>query len=150
MLSRSSMMPSSSSSLPLAVLKNVVGGSCLGSPTMTTSFPLAMAPTDSAVGIWEASSKMTRSKCSLEVPRYWATDNGLMSMQGVIRGRRFGSLSKRLLRVMPRPPLRMALCRMPTSEEPLASFIMFGTLEASTCWISFLASSSYFSVTSLK
>ena len=65
--------------------KKLVGGSCLGSPTMTTCLARAMAPMASQTGICEASSKMTMSKLLVSALRYWAMDSGLISRQGVRR-----------------------------------------------------------------
>src|SRR5690554_7405699 len=73
--------------------KKLVGGICLGSPTTIIFWPRAMAPTASQVGIWEASSKITRSNFVLSTSKYWATEMGLMSMQGHMRGKRLGMRS---------------------------------------------------------
>ena len=80
MLSRS--LSTSTSSSPSARSKNEVGGSCFGSPTMTTCLPLAIAPIASHTGICEASSKTTTSKSAVSVARYCAMDIGLIITHG--------------------------------------------------------------------
>ena len=96
--------------------KKFVGGSCLGSPTITTFSPLAIVPAASAVGSCEASSKITRSNFGNDGSIYCATDMGLMSIQGQSLRRRFGILSKRLLSDIILPLLFMARLSMPISE----------------------------------
>ena len=110
-LSRSSFSLFSSSTL--FEEKKFVGGSCLGSPTITTFSPLAIVPAASAVGSCEASSKITRSNLGNEGSIYCATD---MSIQGQSLRRRFGILSKRLLSDIILPLLFMARLSMPISE----------------------------------
>src|SRR6202000_1978627 len=94
------------SSSKVFVEKKLVGGICLGSPTTITLVPRAIAPTASQVGIWEASSETTKSNVALLASKYCATEIGLMSMQGVSRGRTFGIESNNFLRGIARPLLR--------------------------------------------
>ena len=124
MLSISSKAASSSSTCEVA--KKLVGGICLGSPTTTSDLPRAMAPTASLVGICEASSKMTRSNLSLFRSRYWATEMGLINMQGQSLGSRVGIWSIMRRMDVPRPPLPMLRFRMPTSEVADASMVSDG------------------------
>ena len=111
---------SMSSSFVLLVMKKLVGGICIGSPTTITALPLAMAPTASLVGIWLASSKMTRSNRPLVISRYCATERGLISIQGQRMGMmwRVWSMTRRTL--VPRPWLVMRFRRI-----VISSFITF-------------------------
>src|SRR5450830_151368 len=77
MLSRSPSTTSTSPSVLSLRPKKLVGGSCLGSPTITTCLPRAMAPMASHTGICEASSNTTRSKLLASAERYCAIDSGL-------------------------------------------------------------------------
>ncbi len=91
MLSRSAST-STSSWVDSARSKKEVGGSCLGSPTITTCLPRAMAPIASHTGICEASSKITTSKTLEFAARYWAMESGLISKHGVSLVRASGIL----------------------------------------------------------
>ena len=139
MLSRSSTSRLSSSTVFEA--KNEVGGICLGSPTMTAFSPRASTPTALHVGSWEASSKTTTSKGLRLVLRYCAAEIGLISIQGQRRGRRLGRSSNSLRILVPRPPLRIIRCRMPSSELFAAEEVKSGTFAARRQYISCLQSS---------
>jgi hypothetical protein len=75
---------SSSSSVPPPVIfeKKAVGGSCFGSPTTTTCFARATAPSASTGWIWLASSMTSRSKSNRPGARNCATDKGLIMNTG--------------------------------------------------------------------
>src|SRR5580700_9664664 len=90
--SRSRLSIDRSSALVLALVskeckfqrsKNVVGGSCFGSPTTTNCPPRAIAPRASSGLSGDASSMTTTSTTSLPGSRYCATDKGLIMKQGL-------------------------------------------------------------------
>ena len=128
---------SASSSSTCVVEKKLVGGICLGSPTTTSALPRAMAPTASLVGIWEASSKMTISNLSVFKSIYWATEIGLMSIQGQSFGNKFGIWSIILRMEVPRPPLAIFRFRIPSSELFDASINIFGMRAANLLYKAF-------------
>ena len=121
---------SASSSSTCVDVKKLVGGICLLSPTQIKAFPLAMAPTASLVGICEASSKMTRSNLSVPRSRNWATESGLISIQGQRRGSSVGMLSMIARIDVPRPPLLMLRFRILISEPSDDAAAAEGTCEA--------------------
>lgn len=55
-----------------------------GSPAITTCLPRAMVPIASHGAICDASSKITRSNKAWSEGRNWATESGLISMQGQV------------------------------------------------------------------
>ena len=128
MLSMSSFSASPSSTW--LVVKKLVGGICLGSPTTMTALPRAMAPTASLVGICEASSNTTRSNFSWSRSMNCATEMGLMSMQGHSLGSKVGIWSRMLRMEVLRPPEAMHRFRMPISELLAASMVSEGMREA--------------------
>ena len=123
------------------VVKKLVGGSCFGSPTTIRSLPRAIAPTASQVGIWDASSKMTRSNFGKDGSIYCATEIGDISIHGQRQRSRFGMLSKSLRIAVPRPPERIARWRIEISEDAEASSIALGifaeSIAASSCLVRF-------------
>ena len=89
-----------------------------------------MAPTASHVGIWEASSNTTKSNLSWFTSIYCATDIGLISIHGHMRGNKLGIESNSLRIGTPRPLLRIHFCKIPTSELWAAAYTNDGMLEA--------------------
>ena len=129
MLSRSSL--SECCSLKFSAIKKLVGGNWCSSPTITVPSPRDIAATASHVGIWDASSKMTRSNCGQSGPRYCETESGLISIAGHILEIRSGMVSNNLRIETPRQPFRMHFCRKPTSELWDASFRRAGSIAES-------------------
>ena len=86
--------PGSSSSPPSPFWKKLVGGICQRSPTTINWRPRATTPIASQTVIWEASSKIIKSKSWELGGRYWATERGLMRKQGLSSEAKWGSPSK--------------------------------------------------------
>ena len=112
MLSLLSVIASSSSSSasvssPPSLVKKLVGGSCLESPTTTSCFPRTTAPMASSGRSCEASSMMMRSKVCRPPRKYCATERGLIMKHG---------LSARSA-----PPARLTSWRMGTCARCLRS-----------------------------
>ena len=116
-LSRSAMSDSS----VCRASKKSVGGICFGSPTTITCRPRPIAPAASEVGSCEASSKMMRSKLYLSGARYCATEIGLISMQGAMRGIRCGIRLKICRMEQPRPRLFLIFSKKVISSRRVSS-----------------------------
>ena len=131
-------------------MKKLDGGICFGSPTTITFLPLAIAPIDSHVGIWEASSKITRSNFAFSTSKYCATEIGLISIHGHNLGSRLGVKSNNLLIDIARPLFLIARWSTPISELFDASSVKEGIFEASLANNSALVSSSKYLLCSLN
>ena len=108
-----------------------------------------MVPTASLVGSCDASSKITRSNFGKDGSIYWATDMGLISIQGHIFLRRFGILSNKLLIDIILPPLLMAFFNIPISEDEAPAAVPAGTFADSFETSSLIVRILNFSVRSL-
>ena len=117
----------------------------MGSPTITTLSPRAMAPTASLVDICDASSNTTRSNFGKAGSIYCATEMGDISIQGHIRRSRVGMLSNSLRIGIFLPPLLIALRSMESSELPFEALEESGILAESFATSSAIVSSLNFS-----
>ena len=128
-----------SSSIRLLV-KNDVGGSCFGSPTITTFSPLAIVPTASLVGSCDASSNITRSNFGNDGSIYCATEIGLISIHGQSLLSSVGILSNSFLSGIILPLFLIAFFSIPISEDaalvPSDTGIFADNLAASSCIVS--------------